>query len=205
MSSFGIREFQLHIIATMPDSPVRSAALASLAAVGGDAEAALSSARAQGLFQPWHRIDLERSILGDEVYRVPLPAAEGEVPAAFAHSDVVAFHLPVFSGFDYAVNVSGQGLVWGQRFVRRRDHSVPSVASIRDLGPWRYTKEELEPFLRRRVVIDEFSFSETISGDPVFGDGHAATGERVTLRFDFGLLQSVHAERQPSVGSSGWG
>ncbi|WP_430791321.1 hypothetical protein [Actinoplanes sp. G11-F43] len=178
----------------MPDSSARSAALASLEAVVSDAEAALSSARARGLFQPGHRIDLERSILGDEVYRVPLTSAEGEDSEAFSHSDVIAFHLPVFVGFDYAVNVSGQGLVWGQRFLRQQSYSTPSVTLIRDLRPWRFVKEELEPFLSRKVVVDEFSFSETISGEPTFGDSHGTSGGRLTLRFDFGLLQSVNSE-----------
>jgi hypothetical protein len=193
MSYFGIREFQLHIIAIMPDSSVRSAALARLEAVDGDAQEALRSADAQGLFQLGHRIDLERSILGDEVYRVPLGVVEGEPTDMFDNSDVLAFHLPVFAGFDYAINVTVHGFVWGQRFVRQRNHSAPSVTSIQDLGPWKYVKEELEPFLRRKVVVDKFSFYEAISGEPVFGDSDGEIGERVILQFDFGLLQSVRA------------
>ncbi|WFE27136.1 hypothetical protein O7623_28460 [Solwaraspora sp. WMMD791] len=194
---FGFREFQLHIIATMPESPNRSTALELLDAGERDVEDALSVARAIGLFRLGHQVDLERSILGEEIYKVPLSESGDEASGAYGDSDVLAFRLPAFPGFDYAINVASSGVVWGQRFVREQGSPVPEVSGIHDLEPWGFVKAELEPLLRNKVVDDKFSFSETITGSLVL-DNSRDVGRSVALRFDFELLQTVSIDSRLS-------
>jgi hypothetical protein len=194
---FGPREFQLHVIATMPESSNRSTALELLDADEIDAEAALSVARTIGLFRLGHQVDLERSILGEEIYKVPFSGSEDEASGAYSDSDVLAFRLPAFPGFDYAINVARSGVVWGQRFVRQQGFPVPGVSGIHDLEPWGFVKAELEPLLRNKVVDDKFSFSETITGSLVLDDSRDVGGP-IALRFDFELLQAVSIDSRVS-------
>lgn len=189
VSSFGIREFQLHMLATMPQSPQKAKALQELDAVEDDAKRALLAARGIGLFQPGHRVTVETAVLGDPPYEVyPLPHEVGHA-TGFADSRALAFHLPVFRDFDYVLNVTPGGVVWGQGMARSRDAPVPKIHSLSDLRPWRFVRAEVESAMSGPTIVEEFSFSESISG--VVASGVFGEGERVIARFDFGLLQSV--------------
>ncbi|WP_433794893.1 hypothetical protein [Actinoplanes sp. CA-252034] len=178
MPSFGIREFQLHMLATMPPSPRRDEALTELEAGEDDAKQALVAAREAGLFQAGHRVTVEAAMLGDPLYEFHPPETAG-----FEGSRALAFHLPVFRGFDFVLNVTPHGIVWGQGLARSRDTPVPEIRSLDDLQPWRFVRDEVASAMREPTVVDGFSFSESLSG--------FVASDEVVARFDFDLLQAA--------------
>ncbi|WP_162908408.1 hypothetical protein [Allorhizocola rhizosphaerae] len=189
MIEFGLREYQLHILATMPLSRRVMDALDELRATPDEARTTLNNAERVGLFRPGHLIELELSILGEPSTELSRPLPGEPFSESFAGSRAFAFQLPVFVGLHYVINVTPTGVVWGQHMARPMDQSTPMIETFDDLQPWRFVKEEVLAALRTHELIDEFSFSETYSG--VMDEPRFAHGRSVVVRFDFGLLQEA--------------
>jgi hypothetical protein len=187
MAGFGVREFQLHMLALMPPSRPVADALAELDASEDDARQALAAARDVGLLDPTHRIGLERSILPEPIHQSarPIPSPD-DASDEFGTSTSLGFRLPVFRCLDYVVNVTTAGFVWGQHLARARGCQPPEITSPDELRPWRITRDEFRSTMRDVVLDEGFNSYEVLTGT-LRGAGPA----RVWARFEFGLLQAA--------------
>lgn len=187
VDGFELREFQLYILAFMPDSERMTEALAALNATRDDAGAALESAKRIGLTQMRHKADLEFSILGDPVFSEYLKLEDIGSSVGVEGSKVHGFELPVFADYLYLVNVMANGFAWGQRFRRRPGAASPEIGAVEDLRTWKYLKDEVLGVLVDAVMVEGFSYNEVYSGTMV----ERRSGEQieVLVGFDVDLLQ----------------
>jgi hypothetical protein len=205
---FGLKEFQLYILAFMPHSDHLARALGTLDATWDDAKDALKSARQTGLGQMHHKVDVEISILGEPIYKTDLDLEPTDPPNGFENSQAFGFDLPVFADYLYLVNVTRHGFAWGQRLGRRPGSVASSIEAVEDLRPWECLKDEALDVLANATMVEGFSYNEVYSGRIL----ERWSGERVEVLvgFDVGLLQWVERtdgtsgrpqrrEREPST------
>ncbi len=189
MRKLGRREFQLHLLALMPETDVVTNALMALDANREVSLHCLELAEEAGLFKVPHFVEKELSILGPPSREFATTVEREFLSSGFEGSKTLAFDLETFQGYQYLVNVTRHGYAWGQRFGRVENSPTPRIASHDDLKAWRLLKPEVLAVLRSAEWIDGFSFQEVFSGEMRSGkDGSIV---KVICRFDFELLQKV--------------
>lgn len=187
METFGLREFQLYLLAFMPYSDHVATALATLDASWDEAKQTLKSTKQTDLGQMIHKVDVEISMLGDPEYTMAVTEEDSDMPERLRGSTVYAFNVPVFRDYAYLINVTPQGYAWGQRLGRRPQSTAPRIETLEDLQPWVAVKDEVLPALEDAEQLDAFSYYEVYSGYI----RQARTGERIKIlaQFDVELLQ----------------
>lgn len=187
MNAFGLRWFQLYILAFMPYSDQVRQVLERLDATWNEAQEILASSAETDLGKMHHKADVEISMLGEPEFERGLTADEIPTSDRLKNSKVLGFRLPAFPDFAYLVNVAEIGYAWGQRLGRWPDAASPHIDTLEDLQPWAAVKSEALRAVTGAKKVDEFSYYELYEG----AIRQRATGEpvEVLLEFDVELLQ----------------
>jgi hypothetical protein len=181
------RLFQLYLLSRMRADAAVAEALPRLQASSEELRAAAEAAEEAGFEGPFHRAELYTQVLG-------LPAvSERDVVAVanptFAGSLVHRYQLELWPEFDFVVRETRDGQPWGVGFARARGATAPPLASLQDLGPWRFVEEEVAARLAGRQSEDAWSGWEELSYLIPLSPGGPL--RRYLLRFDFNLLQTI--------------
>lgn len=179
--------FQLYLLSVMRvEATVLKQALQQLDASEEDLEAAKSTLVSLGFEEIGARAELYRGILGFPL-RIERPD-DNLIPPAFKGSLRLCFKLPLWPDMEFIVYEDPEGPAWDLGFRRAAGADSPPLASIADLKPWKFVKDELTS-----------SF-----GEPRFGDAWDRWEElyytipspsqgsltKCYVLFDYSLLQS---------------
>jgi hypothetical protein len=183
------RGFQLYLLASMRARRAVADALARLDAVHGDLAIAVATAERTGFAEIGHPARLYATVLGAPVASQPDESADAN--SSFAGSIADRYELELWPDFDYVVRRTPEGVAWGMGFVRRLRITIPPLATVADLAPWRFVESEIAARFGGRRSEDAWSGWEDVSYE--IPASPAAPARRYVLAFDRDLLQTITA------------
>jgi len=187
------RIFQLYLLSFMRVDPnVLSEALRQLGSTQAELAAVNASMKERGYEMiGGPRVEFYLDLLGQPFSEDPID--NHIVPEVFHDSKELRFKLPLWEDFDFVVNELPDGGTFDPSFRRSRNVTAPPLASLSDLEPWKFVKEELDSRFGLPQVGDAWDNWEEL--DYMIPKSSGEPFQKCSLLFDFNLLQSADSQR----------